>query len=262
LILLTGTLFLFRNEIINWLQQKVLQSADKNNTLSNQIFVVSDSLHLKHRIYSLAGKNRIWPHRVNSLVRLQYLYDQFPGFECDIRFDSTNSKFYIAHDASEINSLSFSDYLQADPNHKLFWLDTKNLNVSNINQFCHVLKLYDEKFALKDRIILESTDTSVIVRLEQLGYLTSLYLPSLDIKDSAACKNYAQEISFFLNRHHVLISQDVAMHEFMTKNFPFNKQIIWDIHFWKGLDKEILSKYMNDNTFLVCLVNVKSPGYR
>src|SRR5882724_10105677 len=148
LFFLGGGVFLFRFAIINWLQQKILYTAGKFAIVNNNSFANADSFHRQHLIYSLAGIDRIWPHRVNSFKRFNNLYNQFKGFECDIRFDSDNRKLYVAHDAKEVSLLTFTDYLKADPGHKLFWLDIKNLDLSNINIFCETLIQIDKQFAV------------------------------------------------------------------------------------------------------------------
>jgi hypothetical protein len=261
-VFLIAAVFLFRYEIINRIQQEVLNSIRNASMVSNRDFAGTDSLHQQHLIYSLKGADRIWPHRVNSLKRLRYLYKQFAGFECDIRFNAGDRKLFIAHDPVEISPLTFVDYLQqADPEHKLFWLDIKNLDSINIIAFCEQLRQLDQQFTIKNRVIIESPDTSALNHIAKLGYLTSLYLPWIR-NDLINKQSYIDKIYSFLKTNSTYISQDCEMHDFMTKKFPGNKQLIWDIRFWNSLNKDILLNHLNDTALLVCLINVKSPGYR
>jgi hypothetical protein len=256
-----GILFGFRFELINRIQQHILKSIGFETGISNHSFSNADSLHGQHRIYSLSGIGRIWPHRVNSLKRFKYLYHQFPGFESDIRFSESDHKLYIAHDPDEINSLTFTNYLLTDPEHKLFWLDVKNLGDSNINSFCIALQHLDNEFSLRNRIIIESSDTVALSRLTELGYLVSFYLPPVNRADSVACKKYVDGIAGFLKNHSIIISQDIGMHDFMTQHFPNQKQLVWDLRFWNSVNNHLLSKHCNDTSLLICLINIKSPGY-
>lgn len=237
----------------------IREKAILSNTFLNQ----AGNLTPQHQIYSLKGLDRIWPHRVNSIRRLRYLYSQFAGFECDIRFDQASGNLYIAHDPDEISPLVFRDYLSCcDPAHKLFWLDVKNLDSGNLNSFCSLLQQLDRSYKIKNRIIIESPDTSALQQLDQLGWLCSLYLPSGFPVDTAEQTQWTDAINSFLKRNPGFISQDARLHDFMTTHFKQSKQLIWDIRFRDGMNKDLLLKRANDTSLLVCLINVKSPGYR
>jgi len=248
-------IFLFRYELINSLQRQILNSIRKKAIVSNHLFAGADGTP-RHLIYSLTGLDRIWPHRVNSLRRLKYLYNNFAGFECDVRFDAASGHLYVAHDPEDLSPLVFADYLlQEGRDHKLFWLDVKNLTSLNAEAFCALLDLLDKKFFIKNRILIESPNLEALDLVRLHGWLTSYYMPSeqlaLDYQLPAIFKD---EPGF--------ISQDISMHGFMTKYFPGKKQLIWDIRFWDCMSRKNLLKNANDTTALVFLINVKSPGYR
>ena len=248
-------IFLFRYELINNLQRRILNSIRDQAIVSNEIFLKGD-VRPDHLIYSLKGLDRIWPHRVNSLRRLKYLYTDFAGFECDIRIDSAAGRLFVAHDPKDVSSLVFTDYLlQERKGRKLFWLDVKNLGNLNQTTFCGLLDQLDRKFSIKNRIIIESPNLEALEFVRNLGWLTSYYLPS----EKIISDNHLQSV---LQDHPGIISQDISQHDFMTKNFPGKKQLIWDIRFWDCMSRGILLKNANDTTALVFLINVKSPGYR
>ncbi|HMH34703.1 MAG TPA: hypothetical protein VK543_16820 [Puia sp.] len=254
---LSGLLiFLFHNEMLNGVQQQLLRSIRKKAVVSNHVFVRENTRSGDHRIYSLKGIERIWPHRVNSLRRLKYLSASFTGFECDIRFDPVADQLYVAHDPGDLSPLVFEDYLQWErPKEKLFWLDVKTLDLSNIRSFCSLLERLDQKYSIKNRIIIESPDIDCLLQVMELGYLTSYYMPPLE-----AITN--KDLPEQLKNYPGLISQDISVHQFMTKNFPDRKQLIWDIRFRDCMSREVLLRNANDTTALVFLINVKSPGYR
>jgi hypothetical protein len=263
LIIAAAFLFIFRYQIINRVQMEILAGIRGKAVFSNAVFLRPGNSHEQHRIFSLKGLERIWPHRVNSIQRLRYLYPEFAGFECDIRYHASSGQLYLAHDPGEFGSQVFQDYLeQADWDRKLFWLDVKNLDSRNLESFCSALQQLDGQYGIKNRIIIESPDTAALNRISKSGWLCSLYLPSLPPAGPDDLKHWIAAVASSLKINTGFISQDARMHDFMTQNFPGAKQLIWDIRFWDGMNKELLLKQANDTNLLVSLINVKSPGYR
>jgi len=220
----------FRFEIINGIQKQVLETIreEARHPHPKTANANQDQTHLA---YSLIGLDKIWPHRVNSLERLRYLYNDFAGFECDIRFNSNNHHCYIAHDSSELDSLIFDDYLNlADPDHKLFWLDTKNLNAGNVDDFCRELDELDKRWQIRNRIIVESSDTAALNKIEAGGWLSSYYLPPIAASAQSE-QDYLNATAAWINEHRSLISQEASMHAFLSSHFPEKKQLAWDLRF-------------------------------
>jgi hypothetical protein len=250
---------IYRNEALNWLQVSLLKSISSKALISNGA-LLKDSTVSQHLVYTLKGTERIWPHRVNSLRRLDYLYSEFAGFECDIQFDADSARLYVAHD--DPASLQFKDYLLADKDHKLFWLDVKNLNRNNVRAFCDELQQLDRQFDIKQRVIIESYDTAIAERIGELGYLNCFNPLAIMVAAPARQKEYIAAVKKLLPRKIKLLSAAFETRDFLSKNFPGRKQLTWDIVFWDALSREKLLKIANDTTELVCLINIKSPGYR
>ena len=222
------------SSIINGIQKQVLETIREEAAHPHASTANSNTQQQAHLIYSLNGLDKIWPHRVNSLERLRYLYKDFAGFECDIRFNAENHHCYIAHDSSEVDSLTFDDYLgQADPEHKLFWLDTKNLNAANVDAFCQKLEELDRQWQIRNRVIVESSDTAALSRIETRRWLSSFYLPSFPATGKSE-NEYLHGISSWIKDHGALISQEFAMHSFLSTHFPEKKQLAWDLRFWNS----------------------------
>jgi hypothetical protein len=256
-------IYVFRDVLINQVQLHLLGKIRKRAVFSNAVFARPGNSHQQHRLYSLTGLDRIWPHRVNSIRRLHFLYPDFAGFECDIQFDAASNKLFIAHDSDDINSPVFTDYLSGeDKDHKLFWLDVKNLDSLNQESFCSDLQQLDQQYDIKNRVIIESPNSAVLSRINKSGWLCSLYLPSAFSKQASDSQNSMGDIAGYLQTNTGLISQDASLHDLMTKDFPQAKQLIWDIRFKDALNKDLLLKLANDSSLLLCLINVKSPGYR
>ena len=273
------TAFVFRNEAIRWMQSELLKNLHDKAVVCNHAFL-QDSSVSQHLIYTLKGTERIWPHRVNSLRRLKYLYPDFSGFECDIRFDAPSGGLCIGHDPADVTgTLTFSDYLRSDPGHKLFWLDVKNLSRANIKAFCDRLQQLDQQYDIRRRLVIESYDTASAVRIGELGYLNAFNVSDIAVGRSDAAGHpdatdpapasgkgynaaYMEAIDRLMPRKIKILSGDTRTLPFIKTNFPGRKLITWDIRFLDGMNRDILLRYANDTSLLICLINVKSPGYR
>src|SRR5690242_2451643 len=125
LLIAGGTVFLYRYPLLHSIQQHLLHSIAGQATVDNRK-LLRNTAYSHHWVYGLRGIQRLWPHRVNSLQRLRYLYDEFAGFECDIIFIASNGTLTIGHD--QPGDETFGDYLHIDSSRKkLFWLDVKNV---------------------------------------------------------------------------------------------------------------------------------------
>ena len=242
-----GLVFLYRNSLFNSIQQRQLRSVADRAVVANRD-LLRDSLYSRHLVYRLKGIQRLWPHRVNSLRRLRYLYDEFPGFECDISFVVNGGILAIGHGQPE--GEVFDDYLRLDSaRKKLFWLDLKNVDKANIGAFCEGLERLDGISGIRDRVILECYDTLVARRLTGLGYFTAM-----DILTPGLHGMSPGDIG--------LITGESPLHDSIAREFPGSRQLNWDIAFRHGMDKDNLLRRANDTSLLICLINVKSPGYR
>ena len=257
LALLILLIFFLRLPIVNKIQTGVLKSIDGAALLSNTYFGEDSDPHGHHKIYKLKGTERILPHRVNSMERFRYLYNNFKGFECDIIL--SDGHLYVAHDPEEISLLTWEHLLGKDVQQKIFWLDVKNLNLENVQSFYARLDSLNDEFSLKDRIIIESGNPVPLKLIADSGYLTSLYFP---VNYSTHTLSPDSSVSLYIGNTGGLISQDVFWLSLMNKSYPGRKKLIWDISFCTSVNADILKKHIADTTILLCLINVKSPGYR
>lgn len=254
LLLSGGLAFIFRNQLINGIQQQLIRNIGAKAVVDNRSLLQTPSFS-HHLLYTLKGTERLWPHRVNSLQRFRYLYPQFAGFECDIQFLESNGALSIGHDRPGPDQ--FADYLIADsPRRKLFWLDIKNVNAGNIKAFCAQLQSLDRQYAIRNRVIIECYDTLTALPVSEQGFLTGLNISWL--ADDARVMAVRGLCPGRIN----LLSGESIAHPSITRDFPGRKQINWDIRFLNGMDRDNLLRQANDTDLLVCLINVKSPGYR
>ena len=258
-VVLILVVFFFRYQIVNKIQTNVLKNVNGTALSSNDHLLAGNDFYFDHKIRSLKGVEKILPHRVNSLERFEYLYDDFKGFECDIIIDPLHNVFRIAHDPEEISSLSFNQFLERDNDKKLFWMDVKNLDTNTMYSFCKHLNFLNSKYNLKERAIIESGNSSLLKQIADSGYLTSLYF---HVNDSLMKLSESADISSYILNTDGLLSQDVFWLKLMNENYPRKKKIVWDISFYTSLNAGLLKKYIEDTTILLCLINIKSPAYR
>jgi hypothetical protein len=252
---MAGLVCFFRYSLTNAIQQQLIKSIAARATLTNHT-LLRDPSFSHHLLYGLKGTERLWPHRVNSVRRFRYLYPEFAGFECDIQFDPHTGTLSIGHDSPGPDSLTA--YLQADTGQKkLFWLDLKNIRGDNAGAFSARLRTLDNQYNLRNRIILECYDTVAASRLNEQGWLTAFNVMQLLTPPGSPANPQSP-----LPHNITLLTGETAIHPLIIREFPGLKQLNWDISFWDGMDRTNLLKQANDTDLLVCLINVKSPGYR
>ena len=255
ILLLLGVLvFICRNQLLNRIQQRLISSISPKAVVDNRR-LLRDSAFSHHLLYSLRGTQRLWPHRVNSRQRFRYLYSEFAGFECDIQFLKNDNALVLGHDGPGADR--FTDYLEDDSTEKkMFWLDVKNLDSNNIEDFCTRLYVLDQVYAIRDRIIIECYDTTSALMVNAHGFLTCLNFSWItsEARTNAIRSLCPEKIN--------LLSGEAAEQPVISRDFPGCNRLNYDIRFRDGMDRDILLRQANDTTVLVCLINVKSPGYR
>jgi len=251
--------YIFRNHFLYAIQLAFIRSIEKHANVSNQAYQ-KKSLFPDHAIYTLKGTEKLFPHRVNSLQRLDFLYKNFKGFECDIHFDKNKKILFVTHDGIKNDDISLTEFLKLDKYKKIFWLDVKNLHTDNIDAFYEALENLDFKFSIKNRFIIECTNKAIVHQVAKRGYFTSYYVQP-NLKDSTiyndlddVCSGDTSAIAVF--------SHDILYHDDRLSLCRKKKRLIWDLNFWHSVSKNALLKNANDTTVLICLINIKSPGYK
>jgi hypothetical protein len=254
-LLLSGALvFRCRYRLVNAIQQSMIGSIRDRAVVDNRRFI-RDSTFAHHLVYTLKGMDRIWPHRVNSVRRFRYLYPEFAGFECDIRFIA--GKLGIGHDSAGPDL--FTEYLKEDAaRRKLFWMDIKNVDRRTIGSFCNELETIDRQYSIRNRVIVECYDTLTALAVRSRGFLSGLNISWLgqatDERTTVLRTGYPEKIT--------LLSAEYPLGLPHLRELPGCKQISWDIRFRDSMNRNRLLQLANDTSMLVCLINVKSPGYR
>jgi len=158
-----------------------LGRTDKKDLYERYRIVLSDLRSSNHSVWE-----RIWAHRVNTIGSLLEAKNLFAGVETDVVFDGQS--FLVYHPPKPPTGLTLETLLEAagEGNDLRFWLDWKNPDSDLIERAIHRLEYLDERFALKDRAILETTPQAVGEHLRQIsqrGWEHSYYLPTEKILD-------------------------------------------------------------------------------
>ena len=124
--------------------------------------------------------SRIFPHRINSIGKLKDIWnDGFRSFETDIIFGDKNIKiFQVGHDYKTMGSDldTFLSYIDTSKIKKI-WLNFKNLNATNYSDALERLEYLNNKYHIKNKIILESSNKNKFFKLFKFaGWHTSYYL--------------------------------------------------------------------------------------
>ena len=149
------------------------------------------------RLLTDQGQTRILPHRVNSIGKLRDVQASgFSGLELDAIYGLGNKDtFIVSHDESDNSDLTFEAFLSLSSvsSLKKIWLDLKNMNADNYQAILARLNTLDDAFTLKDRLILETSETSDFMSaFHQSGWHTSYYLPTKSISTMLTDNNVEQ----------------------------------------------------------------------
>lgn len=253
-------LWAFRLQLLHRVQLYCIEQVKGDAIFSNAGWAGTHPALAGHRLLTLRGTDRFFPHRVNSLRRLRYLYGDFKGFECDLQLQRTTGRLYITHGDIRAGDVTLQQFLQADPDRKIFWLDVKNLDTGNVQVFCRTLQQLDRQYGIRERILVESPSVEALAVVRQHGFLTSYYLPLA--AGSRPDGDRLRQLCRQGTAGAALLSQDRAFYSAIQKACPGKPQLTWDLSFRHSLDRQRLLHYANDPGLVVCLLNIKSPGYR
>lgn len=134
-------------------------------------------LESKETFYNSSQK--LWKHRVLTSAEANKNFKEFKGVELDVFFDMENNVFDVKHDGPN-SGLTLESYFQniENVNSYYFWIDFKKLDDSNVSEAVDRLNLLQDKFKLKDRVIVESPRMRLLSKFSDVGFATSYWLPN------------------------------------------------------------------------------------
>lgn len=206
-------------------------------------------------------RDKIWAHRVNSLVDLEERLSEFKGIEVDIFYNTETHSFDVKH-SEHLPSLDLEYFLDSVRRVKqvCYWFDYKNLNEETdqgISKLCSILK--DRK--LEQASFVESYYGSSLERFD--GELaTSFWVSLAEIPKEKEKRDRLYEESYApIQKLNVsMLSASFEMFEFLEMYFP-----TWKCNYWMSVpltDEKIaaLKKMADSENVNVILVDgTKNP---
>lgn len=203
-----------------------------------------------------------YAHRTNSVGSLYEVLDSgLNNIEMDLYYFDKNDLFFVGHDLNR-KGLSFQDFLSEIKNiedeKKLkiskIWIDLKNLNHENIDKIIKKLEILNNKFQIKNKVILETNFlSSELIKISNNGWYISYYLPT-NIKDMRQNQQITiiNSLTSLINDHVIQsISFDKINYDFI-KTHESKIKTHFDYNLWLGPDfdtKEFIEEYKKENYY-------------
>lgn len=208
----------------------------KASTLHGKIPLFNDANYIwwqrfnRESLADIEQDERVIPHRVNSIGKLHDIWAAgYRSFEVDVIFNlNESSGFRIGHE-SATSGLPFEAYLDSINVSEVrkIWFDLKNLTAENYQEVLAALQSLDDRYALKDRLILESSTTGDWFKIfREEGWHTSYYTPTDRIVELLA-RNNISELNELAQQIAAQVEvQNVAAVSFDHRGYSFIKQYL------------------------------------
>ena len=208
--------------------------------------------------------SRIFPHCVDSIGKLKDIWNEgFRSFEVDVRFGEENATVFRVGSTQALRGVVFEAFLNRIENDKIehMIIDIKNLNNKNYEDALERLSYLDEKYHLKNRVLVQSKLKDTFIKaFGDKGWHTSYDLPTKTIikllngKDHKKMENLSQAIAEQISLQYVsAISFDKEVYgwvkEYLEPKIP--EKIIY--HLWSSLtlyDIDCKKKLLNNKLYL------------
>jgi hypothetical protein len=203
---------------------------------------------------------RIWAHRVNSVERYNILKNKFGGFELDVIYTGPKTGFAVMHPPDETggDTLLLDTYFsQADMQNDRFWLDTRFLDSSNMQEGLIKLNELAAKYPVRQQCILEVYYLPVAQLLAEKGYIVSFNVSERWLRDLPNNKVLLDSVTRSLQRVNY-VSQDAAYLSTIKKLFPGKKILTWHLAINDFFNRKPLKELLADPQVEIVLVNIKT----
>jgi len=208
----------------------------------------------------LVVKDKKWIKGVNSIKRLQQLDSSLAGFEIDVYFDTSKNYFMVYHDSGVISELNLEAIMQQYQNRNMtasVWLDFKNLLAGNLYKSLKYISDLRHRYALKDKIIIESSYPELLQPFCDSGFFTSYYLPFFNpykLNEKALIEKI-DSIATQLQKNKVsALSGYYFQYPVMKKYFPTYPVLTWsDNSFMSLVTNSFNRSLLNDSHVKVVL---------
>jgi hypothetical protein len=204
--------------------------------------------------------SRIWPHRVNTIERREYL-SRFSGYELDVIYTGPKG-FAVLHPPDKVagDTLRLETYLDKADFHKhRFWLDTRFVDSSNMKEALTALnKLVLRYPAGFNNCILEVYYLPVAQLLAESGYNVSFNVSKKWLDNLPGNRRLQDSVRTIL-RNVKYVSQDAAYLPVVKQLFPEKKILTWHLAINDFFNRKELKALLSDPQVEIVLVNIKTP---
>ena len=209
--------------------------------------------------------DKLWAHRINTAKDALSALQNFNGIETDIFYFNETDEYQTGHDApSGISLYAFFDSIPRCSKY-FYWLDFKNLSKKNVLNSANKMKRIIDKYHLRDRVIVESSEADLLAYFKQNNIFTSYWIT--DISDNNF--QYLNEQVLRNKIHHKIKKYHFTAISAYYKMYPFLKKYFsnYNIHLWtNGLssesDKDEIRKLSYNHDVKVILVDYKDNFLR
>lgn len=203
--------------------------------------------------------SRVWAHRVNTIKRRKYL-SRFLGYELDVIYTGPKG-FAVLHPPDEVvgDTLRLESYLdKAEMNKHRFWLDTRFIAPSNMQEALVALKKLSNHYRDFGNCILEIYSLPAAELFAANGYTVSFNVSETWLNNLSGNQSLQDSVRRIL-KNVKYVSQEASFLPTVKQLFPDKKILTWHLAIKDFLDRGPLKKLLADPQVEVVLVNIKSP---
>ncbi len=187
-----------------------------------------------YKIEGLGFNDKVFPHKVNSVDRLNSALRYYEGVELDLVYVPEKNVLDVNHPPDNSISLNFETYLNAigDDEYPFLWLDIKDLNLDNqIQVFDRLNALFNQRSYPKHKVLIETQHPESLPMFTKEGYVTSYYLKGgMRSLDENELKQEVDEISLILKgQPEIGISFTYEDYYILKEHFPERTKYTWAI---------------------------------
>lgn len=182
----------------------------------------------------LINTGKEWLKAINTKELMSKVDTNCSGLECDVYFDRDKNDFDVHHDRSNSIGLNLDDLLQVYKERGLkasIWLDLKNLKDSNNVQpaVTELLRLRN-KYALANKMLVESKRPELLRSFSDSGFATSYYTPFFNpyLVSNDSLEHWVDSLATVIKRSKVsVLSGYYFQYPFLLHYFPHYPVLIW-----------------------------------
>jgi hypothetical protein len=203
--------------------------------------------------------SRVWAHRVNTIERRNYL-SLFLGYELDVIYTGPNG-FAVLHPPDKVtgDTLRLEAYLdKADMNKHRFWLDTRFVDSSNMQEALVALNKLANRYPDFGHCILEVYYLPVAQLLAANGFNVSFNVSKRWLDNLPGNRSLQDSVKGIL-KDVKYVSQDAVYLPVVKQLFPDKKILTWQLAINVFFNRKPLKELLADPQVEAILVNIKTP---